>query len=164
MSREGNDPNSVRLSQVIADYLAALASGSAPDRGELIELHADLADGLRSFFSNHDWLKAAKERAESPAGLPGLADPGAAVSPGTVLDSPSRPDAHANQAAPPLSDRTPHAAEVGTRVRYFGDYELVEEIARGGMGIVYKARQLCPVCGVQSGRSADRQWRGRHNR
>jgi len=112
MSEPPSLDDSARVDAIIADYLRAVDAGQAPDRGELLARHPNLADELRSFFAGHDQAQRLATP-PAPADAPTLA-PGEAPS------------------SPPL---------LGT-VRYFGDYELLEEIARGGMGVVYRARQV----------------------
>src|SRR5262249_9677450 len=66
------------------------------------------------------------------------------------LDSFLRNRAALDRIAGPIKQQAPDLAEtIGasesagrTAVPYFGDDELMEEIGRGGMGLVYKARQV----------------------
>jgi serine/threonine-protein kinase len=103
---------------LIAAYLEAEEAGRPPDREAWLAEHGAFADELRRFLANHDQL------AHVSAPLRDLAP---------WLPGPSEAPTLAPGAAPA-------ARPLGT-VRYFGDYELLEEIARGGMGVVYKARQ-----------------------
>src|SRR6516165_6700918 len=105
-----------RVNQILADYLEAERLGQTPNREHLLRRHPDLADELRSFFTDQDGFG----RLAECIGLPAVR----AQAPG---EAPTLAPGEAAGAAPVL----------GT-VRRFGDYELLEQIARGGMGVVYR--------------------------
>src|SRR5262245_23989142 len=104
-----------RLQAVLLDYLKAVDAGQSPSRGELLRCNPDWADELEAFFADQERV----DKAVAPLRATGQQP---------IAEAPTLPP---EQTAP--ADGT-----LGT-VRYFGDYELPEEIARGGMGVVYKA-------------------------
>jgi serine/threonine-protein kinase len=120
MSTEKSEPSrEQKLDEIIAAYVQAIEAGKIPDRQQLLARHLDLAAELAGFFADQDRFDrlAAPLRAMAPAARREVLRAGDAPAAGPTVEPPR------------------------TRVGYFGDYELLEEIAHGGMGVVYKARQ-----------------------
>src|SRR5689334_21482803 len=124
MSTEhGNGTAEQRLHEIIAAYLEAVQAGHEPDREELVRRHPELAAELAAFFADHDCLRHLAVPLQS-------------------ADAGSRSQADNAAQAPTLAPGETQSTIDGVRIRYFGDYELRDEIARGGMGVVYRALQV----------------------
>ena len=111
-------PEAEQLDDVILAYLEAVEVGESPDRAAWLARYPHLADELAAFFADQDQFSSLI--APISADTPRLSSPRL---PNTVAHAAPAP------AAPPAAGRV------------IDDYELIEEIACGGMGVVYKARQ-----------------------
>ena len=140
MSQTNHSSSDDRLNEILAQYLQAAESGEPPDEVKLLEQYPEFADQLREFFADkHRIDEIANAEADEEAG-PIQRVESAMEMPTIAPNQPTEPGVEDATLPPRPRDvdvSTEASAQIGNKVRYFGDYELREEIAKSsGIGVL----------------------------
>src|SRR5262249_11813458 len=115
MNTRGDQPPGLddpRVVEALDEYAAALEAGRRPDREAFLARHAEVAEALAACLDGMEAL----HQAGSPA-------------------PPSPPPLSPAEAARGVPVECPPGTPLG-------DFQILREIGRGGMGVVYEAEQL----------------------
>ena len=123
-----DDPRRQRLDEVIGAFLVALDAGRNPDPQVWLARHPDLCPELAEFFADRQRLDDVFEPLNAPrseqADAPAF----------SITTTQSRSDELSRQPMPGDRDDSAPSDPLsnGTRIRYLGDYELLEVLGKGG--------------------------------